>query len=69
MDLTERNANHNIPSYCHLPVSCRSLVDRYINNINLQEQFRIILFKKKAHSDENYKNNDNLWTFRPIMYQ
>ena len=28
VDLTERNANHIIPSYCHLPVSCRSLVDR-----------------------------------------
>ena len=27
LDLTERNANH-IPSYCHLPVICRSLVDR-----------------------------------------
>ena len=23
-----RNANHIIPSYCYLPVSCRSLVDR-----------------------------------------
>ena len=22
----EHNANHIIPSYCHLPVSCRSLV-------------------------------------------
>ena len=28
LDLTERNANHIIPFYCHLPVSCRSLVDR-----------------------------------------
>ena len=28
MDLTERNAKHMIPSYCHLPVSWRSLVDR-----------------------------------------
>ena len=28
-DLTERNANHIIPSCCHLPVSCRSLVDRF----------------------------------------
>jgi hypothetical protein len=26
--LTERNANDNIPSYYHPPVSCRSLVDR-----------------------------------------
>ena len=25
LDLTERNANHIIPLYCHLPVSCRSL--------------------------------------------
>ena len=29
IDLTERNANHIIPSYSHLQVSCRSLVDRY----------------------------------------
>ena len=29
IDLTERNANHIIPSYCHLPVICTSLVDRY----------------------------------------
>ena len=28
IDLTEHNANHIIPSYCYLPVSCRSLVDR-----------------------------------------
>ena len=28
IDLTGRNANHIIPSCCHLPVSCRSLVDR-----------------------------------------
>ena len=28
LDLTEHNANHIIPSYCHLPVSCRSLFDR-----------------------------------------
>ena len=28
LDLMERNVNHIIPSYCHLPVSCRSLVDR-----------------------------------------
>ena len=28
IDLMERNANHIIPSYCYLPVSCRSLVDR-----------------------------------------
>ena len=27
-DLTERNANHIIPSYCCLPVSSRSLVNR-----------------------------------------
>ena len=27
--MTERNSNHIIPSYCHLPVSCRRLVDRY----------------------------------------
>jgi len=26
--LMEHNANHIIPLYCHLPVSCRSLVDR-----------------------------------------
>ena len=26
--LAERNDIHIIPSYCHLPVSCRSLVDR-----------------------------------------
>ena len=26
--MTERNANHIILLYCHLPVSCRSLVDR-----------------------------------------
>ena len=26
--MTERNANHIIASYCHLSVSCRSLVDR-----------------------------------------
>ena len=24
----EHNANHIIPLYCHLPVSCRSLLDR-----------------------------------------
>ena len=28
LDLRERNANHSIPSYFHLPFSCRSLVDR-----------------------------------------
>ena len=28
LDLTERNANHIIPSCCILPVSCRSLIDR-----------------------------------------
>ena len=28
IDLMERNANYIIPSYCYLPVSCRSLVDR-----------------------------------------
>ena len=28
LDLAERNANHIIPSCCHLPVSYRSLVDR-----------------------------------------
>ena len=28
LNLTERNANHIIPSYCHLPVSCISLVNR-----------------------------------------
>ena len=28
-DLSERNANDIIPSYCHLPASCRSLVDRW----------------------------------------
>ena len=28
LDLTEHNANHIIPSYWHVPVSCRSLVDR-----------------------------------------
>ena len=28
MDLTERNANHIIPLYCYLLVSCRGLVDR-----------------------------------------
>ena len=27
IDLLESNANHIIPSYCHLPVGCRSLVD------------------------------------------
>ena len=27
IDLTECNAIHIIPSYCNLPVSCRSLVD------------------------------------------
>ena len=26
LDLTERNANHIIPSCCHLPVSCRVLL-------------------------------------------
>ena len=29
LDLTERNANHIIPSYCHRSVSCRRIVDRY----------------------------------------
>ena len=28
LDLTDRNANHINLSCCHLPVSCRSLVDR-----------------------------------------
>ena len=28
LELTERNANHIFPSFCHLPVSCRSLVDQ-----------------------------------------
>ena len=28
LDLTERDDNNIIPSYCHLPVSCWSLVDR-----------------------------------------
>ena len=28
LDLTERNANHIIPSCCHLSVSCWSIVDR-----------------------------------------
>ena len=28
IELTERNANHIIPSCCHLPVCCRSPVDR-----------------------------------------
>ena len=28
LDLRERNVNHIIPSYCHLPVSYRSLRDR-----------------------------------------
>ena len=30
LDLTERNANRIIPSYCHLLVSWISLVDRVI---------------------------------------
>ena len=30
LDLTERNANHIIPSYCNLPVSSRSLVDLFV---------------------------------------
>ena len=29
LDFMERNANHIIPTCCHLPVSCRSLVDRF----------------------------------------
>ena len=28
MDLRKRNANHIIPSFCHQPFICRSLVDR-----------------------------------------
>ena len=28
LDLTEHNAKYIIPSYCHLPVSCRSPFDR-----------------------------------------
>ena len=28
IDVTERNTNHIIPSYCYLPVSCRNLVHR-----------------------------------------
>ena len=28
LDLTVHNANYIFPSYCHLPVICRSLVDR-----------------------------------------
>ena len=31
LDLTVRNGNHIIPSYCHLPVSCRNLGDRCVS--------------------------------------
>ena len=48
LDLTERSANHITPSYCHLPVSCRSPVGRcgFFGSCKPQIEFNIYkLFK------------------------
>ena len=57
LDLTERNVNHIIPLYCHLPVSCRSLVDRcgsckpqIINSIVYQYVIMITIISIKYRS-------------------
>ena len=40
-EVAERNANHIVPSYCHLPLSCRNLVDRcgYVESCKPQINF------------------------------
>ena len=43
--MTERNANHIIPSYCYLPVSCRSLVDRCGSPGSCKPQIKILIKK------------------------
>ena len=45
LDLTERNANHIILSYCHLPVSCRSLVDRCGSLGAVSHRFNFLILK------------------------
>ena len=40
--LSRRNINH-IPSYCHLPVSCRSLVDECGSPGSCKPQIIIII--------------------------
>ena len=52
--LTERNANHIIPSYCHLPVSCRSLVDRCSSLGSSKPQ--IYFFKKHLLNEMIWHN-------------
>ena len=44
LDLTERNANHIIPSYCSLQLSCRSLVDRRGSLRSCKPQIKTLIF-------------------------
>ena len=41
--MTERNANYIIPSCCHLPVSCRNLVDRCGSLGSFKSQIVVII--------------------------
>ena len=66
----ERNANHINPSYCHLPVSCRSLVDRRgslgavshkfnFSNFN-SFSFNKIKEKRKRQTEAAHINRDSI---------
>ena len=63
LDLTEPNANHIIPSCCHLPVSCRSLVDRCgpLGSCKPQIYFSFQIIREKSrtqkHSIDTFTNS------------
>ena len=48
----ERNANHIIPRYCHLPDSCRNLVDRYGAIRSCESQINLICFLIKRNDHD-----------------
>ena len=55
IDLMEYNVNHIIPSCCHLPVSCKSLVDRCgsLEICKPQILFYFIIITIRIHTAKN----------------
>ena len=64
--MTERNANHIIPSCCHLPASCRCLLDRCGSLGSCKPQIYLD-FLKLLTDDSNIYNVSSNWYQTPVQ--
>ena len=61
----ERNAYHITQSHCHLPVSCRSLLDRYDSLGSCKQQIRCYYYYYHHHQDNLFESRYKVRELEP----